>query len=785
MKENSLFNDILLTIVYADKTTKLVVFFWVLFFILFMRLFYLQIVMYDDYKYLLYSQHYSQSFLKPKRWDIYLEDKNGSSISMTQNINMYELYVDPFIIYNKEKTVKILTPILYDHFCTRNLLEKPEPKVCIKNVESFIWKDIIEKKESEFYLSGDDEFLTWTSSKASLVEETIENIEFNTWMVTALIYDRLNFLLEKAYIKNAYIWFFHDEMLLERLKNTGIAWLSVSNWYVNVDLDKVKDISKTSQILSRFLITKDDIFTEAYLSKLLKTRPKRYVKLADFVDPVWIKSLKEEKKKYKDEKQNRVPLLHWVWFKKLPFRYYPYWSFLSSVIGYVDNNQWKWWVEEYYDSELRWKEWKIVWMNTPWIWQIVSNMFEIQQPANGASVYLTIDPTLQKKVEQIVQYYFVDLVADNISVVIIDPYNGDIKSMISYPNFDINQWKDVYNIQSLTKEYSYLVDDETFLWVPVLVKVWNILRVATVEERKDRNLKKYMFKNKYWPQVAINEVISLPYEPWSIFKILTLAIWIDTDTIDLYDYYQDNGKVKIWPYSISNIAKQCTWYHTFLHAIERSCNVWMVRIVQKLKRQIFYNYLENMWFGKLTWIQLKWEKRWAISALQKFSYARFFNNSFWQWLLVTPLQIALAYSATINGGYLLKPSIVKRIEYENKTIDNTKYIVDKVFSSKLADSIKHSLYTTIYEWDLINLAVTWFTLGWKTWTSQIAYLWKYQQWKWWTIWSFAWIVTKENLKYVVVVKVTRPRKCQWWICSAWEIYKDIAKFIIWYEKILK
>jgi cell division protein FtsI/penicillin-binding protein 2 len=105
-------------------------------------------------------------------------------------------------------------------------------------------------------------------------------------------------------------------------------------------------------------------------------------------------------------------------------------------------------------------------------------------------------------------------------------------------------------------------------------------------------------------------------------------------------------------------------------------------------------------------------------------------------------------------------------------------VVDRIFSSWTSEKIKEALYKVIAEWDLPMLAITGYTLWWKTWTSQIAFKWKYQRWAWWTNWSFVWIVTKDDLKYVIAIQVRRPRTCQWWVCSAWKIFKDIAQYII-------
>ena len=206
----------------------------------------------------------------------------------------------------------------------------------------------------------------------------------------------------------------------------------------------------------------------------------------------------------------------------------------------------------------------------------------------------------------------------------------------------------------------------------------------------------------------------------------------------------------------------------------------MVKIAERMKRWVYYNYIKRLWFGKITWIELANEDAGDIPALRRFSLARFFNNTFGQWILVTPIQLAVWYAAMVNWWYLVKPTIVNKI-YDPNTKQwfvNKPQILDRIFSSWTSEDIKLALYKVIAEGDLPMLAISWYTLGGKTWTSQIAFKGKYQRWAWWTNGSFVWIVTKDDLKYVIVVQVRRPRTCQWWVCSAWKIFKEIAQYII-------
>lgn len=763
---------------WITKYDKLLMFFFICFFILFIRLFDIQILNYDKYNNLLISQHYNVSNLEPIRWNIYLEDKNENPIALTENINLYNLYADPYIIWDRNKLSKLLTPILYKHFCVRYKLDKVDKFDCIKNIEKFSWKEILKKEEL---------VSTWNNIKIdSFLEKDLT--KFDTWFLENIINEKLNFLLKKSYITKAYLWFYEDD-IIKKLKKEDIDWLTIQNDnYVYIDLDKINNFDKTISLLYNILHEVNKKINIKYLTRILNKRPRRYVKIADFVNPKWIAEIKKLKEKYKKTKKNKVPLFHWIWFNKQPFRFYPYGSFLSHVIWYINWWKWVWWIEWYFDDILKWKKWKIIWMNTPWIWTIWSNSIIEKNPQNWADIYLTIDQVLQQQVEKIIKKDYYDFRADNVSIVIINPFNWQVKALAWYPNFDPNNWKQIYKIKPLTSEYNYLLSGnfaKTYVDVPILIETWWKLKNATFKERFDKKYKKFIFKNLFWPRTFVNQVISDPYEPGSIFKVMTEAIAIDSKNIKLYDYYTDKWKIKVWPYTIKNVAKECRWYNTFLHALERSCNVWMVKIVIKTWKYIYYNYLEQLWFGKKTWIQLEGEHPWKISALEKFSKARFYNNSFGQWILVTPIQMAIAYSAAVNGWFLIKPTIVKKIVTSDWIINIKKIILNKVFSTWISKDIIYALYSTIYNWDLKSLIIPWYTVWWKTWTSQIAFKWRYQRWNWWTIWSFVWIVTKENLKYVIAIKVSRPRKCQWWICTAWKIFKDVAWFIIQHEWIKK
>ncbi len=129
----------------------------------------------------------------------------------------------------------------------------------------------------------------------------------------------------------------------------------------------------------------------------------------------------------------------------------------------------------------------------------------------------------------------------------------------------------------------------------------------------------------------------------------------------MQDNYMDEGSVKVGSYTIKNATKVCEGTHNFLHALVYSCNIGMVRIVQKIQKYAFYNYLVKLGFGALTEIELAGEKEGFIDDMNIVSVARFLNNSFGQGLTTTQIQLAAAYAALVNGGKYIKPTVISQI----------------------------------------------------------------------------------------------------------------------------
>lgn len=778
----------------AWKDFYLLLFFCFLFLIILIRLFFLQVVNHNYYDDNLNKQHISRSLLEAERGNIYAYDKSKSPVKLTENITLYNIFVDPKFIWEKTRFIDIILPVVYRHLCEINWMIQVDLTWCIKNIENFTNKEILPIKPTFFY------YWSWiVSSWYFTYDLTWYYNQYNqilSWftkeIATSLIKTRLNEKIQIWIKTRNYIWFFSNEDFLNELKNLNLNYVDIQyNNYVYIIPSNVINKERDSLPLKKLLDKYWYLSSYANFDNNLYPQENRYVKILSDANPIIAQLIKDMKIKYYLERtSNNIPILHWLWLESYSTRYYPYWSFMSNVLWFV-HKSWTpiYGIEQYFDWILRGKDWKIIWRSSAWLGPVWANEFEIEEVKHWDDVYLTIDIWMQREIESIIKSYNQNFRSDSISVLVFDPFSWQIIASVNEPSFDPNNYDDVYNLQALSPEYWYVVDNLDYLDVPIYIKTsWEIV-LAKSYERQDPSLEKYIAKNVYWPWILKDRNISMPYEPWSIFKAFTIAIWYDIDEIRPYDFYNDPWFVKVWPYTIKNVEDACMWDNSFLHALVYSCNVGMVRISQKIWKETFYNYLDKFWFGKLTSVELGWEEEWSMESVTTVSLAKYFNNSFGQWLLVTPIQIAAWYAALVNWWYYVQPTIIAWIyDKESSTYrEKTKKVVRQILKPETSQLMKDSLFEVMEENPDFkkNVKIEWFTLWGKSWTSQISYKWKYQNWIWWTNASFVWLITKENVKYIVVIQIRRPRKSIWWWVTAWRVFRDVARFIVSYNLLEK
>ena len=797
-----------------SKELTLIAFFLFLFFILTAKLFYLQIVKHEVYDIQLSKLHYKESSLSPERGNIYALDKWGHEVQLTENITLYDLALDPkdlteFPMENLEKGlptgpmkprfIEIIAPIIYKHLCVINGMHEPTKAECVKNVELFAWVDLLPKKPDLFYYGHGIKSPEYETFDFTGYNEAFNKAvdEFTESRAMELITARLNEKVQVGLKNSNYLWYFTEKDFLEELKSLNLPFITIEKEnYVYVipaaaKNNKSRAISQLKTVLKKWKVPIWDNF-----EKLFEPQERRYIKIISWLNPELAEEVRNLKIKHQNEKSKRdptkdrfiwIPVLYGLILEPYTTRYYPYWDFMSNILWYVDRNWDAYYgIEQYFDEALKGVKWEIKWRSSWMAGNVWTNEFEIVQPQDGSDIYLSIDLWLQREAEQLAKEQLTALRADAINIMVLDTEKWEVKASVSEPSFNPNNYNDAYTKMPLGEEYAHIVDDLSYNEIPVYIYTWWNYKVATIAERQNTWLQKYLNTNIYGPQVFVDNNISTPYEPGSIFKSFTTAIGIDTDEIDLDDYYTDEWFVKVWEYTIKNASKICEWTHKFLHALVWSCNIGMVRIVQKIHKYAFYNYLSKLGFWEITDIELAWEKWGYVAKENLVEMTRLLNNSFWQWLTVTQIQLAAAYAALVNGWYYIKPTIISKIV--NKWTENTpqdilsfkdkKRIFKESTSELITEGLREVLNTNN---ELASANIPEVKLWAKSWTAQIAFRWKYWRWEGWTNGTFAWVISIEDPKYVVVIWIRRPRRSQWWWFTAWPIFKQIAQYLLAYD----
>lgn len=740
----------------------------------------------------LLTQHYTRSELKAKRGQIFVMDRSKNAIQLTENIDYFTLFVDPKFVQDKKKLIDQLTPVLYEHFCVNYGVEIVTQQQCMENLEKFTRQDLIPDEFGQFVSSGEYLYYVASGDYSLQIATIIE--EFTTERAVGLIQQRLDQMIQPGIKEVNYIWFSEDPLLLEAVAQLPYTVVDGQFMYVRPAsvIEKDREAQRLFQLLSayKFSITLDVLRT------LVRPQENRYVKITDGINAKLADRLLQQKRdsietfaqlEQAQKAVEQFPLLYGIWLESYQKRYYPHERFAAHLIGYVDSSgEGTYGVEEYYQNLLAWKDGKVIGLATPWIGEVGANNFEIQKPEDGEDVYLSIDPIIQKEIELIAMSNLEAFRADSVAVTVLDPWTGKIKAMVNAPDFNPNDVWEAYRLRPVWFDQQQIVENPTYMDVPLMYMSGEKLVQATFDERNMPWVKKYYFENLLGPQAFVNKNISLPYEPGSIMKWVTLWVALDTDTIGLYDYYVDPGKVQVGEFTISNVSSKCIGEHTFLHALEFSCNVGMIRLAQKLSKYLFYNYVERIGFGKLTWIELAGEEAWRMPDFNNVPLSQFFNNTYGQGMLATPLQMAVAYAALINGWIVYQPSIVETIRHANgEWQEIPPKAVAKVFRDKTSSLMRTAFESVLSNGGSIKLHKPWYTLWAKTWTAQIAFRWRYQNGAGRTNGSVMGIVSTQNPTYVLAIQVKRPRNSPWAEETAGKIFTRVADFLLNYERLEK
>lgn len=413
-------------------------------------------------------------------------------------------------------------------------------------------------------------------------------------------------------------------------------------------------------------------------------------------------------------------------------RTYPYGTLASDVIGFTSSgNVGTIGLEAYYNSELNGTDGK----RTGYLSSGSSSESVIQSPTDGNSIVTTIDANLQAIVEKHILALNERLRDNdhegegtkNTAVIVMDPNTGAILAEASYPNFDLNDPRDLSEYYT-TEEQEAMTDEE---------------RLDTL--------------NALWRNFCVSDT----FEPGSTMKPFTMAAGFETGKLTGNETYVCTGSYSYEGVAnpVSCIATNGHGTETLKQVLENSCNVGMMQIAEVLGADDFCRYQHLFGFGEYTGIDLPGEGDtsnllYSADNMQPIDLG---TNSFGQNFNVTMTQLAAGFCSLINGGNYYEPYLVKEIRNANGDVVETKtpVLARKTVSQETCDILKDYMYGVVQEGSGTSAQVEGYAIGGKTGTAE-----KLPRSEGKNLNSFIGYAPQENPEVMIYVIVDEPNLAQ-------------------------
>ena len=364
-------------------------------------------------------------------------------------------------------------------------------------------------------------------------------------------------------------------------------------------------------------------------------------------------------------------------------RYYPYSSMASKVLGFTGaDNQGIVGLEVKYDKYLQGRDGLILTPTDSRGIELDTALEERVEPVPGYNLVTGIDINIQKYCEQIAYNALGAKQANYVSVIVMNPRNGEIMAMVNAPEFDLN------NPYSLTEEFS---------------------NDTSGKSKQD-------LLNNMWRNQCINDT----YEPGSTFKIVTATAALSENLVSLDSTFNCPGFVVVDDRRIRCHKTTGHGSQDFVHGTMNSCNPVFVNVGLRVGVKKFYNYMDKLGLLKTTGIDLPGEAGTIIHKQKNVGNVELATMSFGQSFQITPVQFLTAASAIVNGGNLVTPHFGVEIRNENnETVKKLKYNEKKnVISKDVSEKMKYILEKVVAEGTGNKAQVVGYRIGGKTATSQ-------------------------------------------------------------------
>ena len=363
-------------------------------------------------------------------------------------------------------------------------------------------------------------------------------------------------------------------------------------------------------------------------------------------------------------------------------RYYPYGKLASKVLGFTGgDNQGIIGLEVKYEDYLKGTDGTILTVTDAGGVEIEEAGENRVEPVDGDDLYISLDMNIQSYADQLARQVMETKEADRVSILVMNPKNGEILSMVDVPEFDLN------HPYEIGEEYGSMSDK-----------------------------KKQEILNGIWRNGCINDT----YEPGSTFKVITAAAGLEEGAVTVDDTFFCPGYIMVEDRRIRCHKTTGHGSETFIDGTKNSCNPVFITVGLRIGVDRYYHYFKQFGLLQKTGIDLPGEAGTIMHKREDMKAVELATVSFGQSFQITPIQLATTVSSIINGGNRITPHFgVRSMDKDKTKIKNFSYpVTEHVVSEETSAAMRMILEQVVESGSGKNGYVEGARVGGKTATSQ-------------------------------------------------------------------
>lgn len=365
-------------------------------------------------------------------------------------------------------------------------------------------------------------------------------------------------------------------------------------------------------------------------------------------------------------------------------RYYPYGSLASKVLGFTGgDNQGIIGLEVKYEDVLKGESGKILTTTDARGVELKEMGEGREMPVSGNDLQISLDASVQEYVQQAALKVMEEKQAERVSILLMNPQNGEIYACVNVPEFDLNE--------------------------PFKLNTGENTSGVTGEKKQD-------LLNRMWRNPCLNDT----YEPGSTFKIITMSAGLEEGVVSADDHFFCPGYKIVEDRRIRCARRTGHGAETFVQGAQNSCNPVFIEVGLRLGVENYYKYFRQFGLMEKTGVDLPGEAGTIMHKMENMGEVELATVAFGQSFQITPIQLASTVSGLINGGNRVTPHFGVTVRSSDGTkAQKIEYPPEKrIVSQETSETVRRILETVVSEGSGKNAKIEGYSIGGKTATSQ-------------------------------------------------------------------